>query len=1240
MKEKLLYLIEELLKQMIGCFLVLAAVVNASAFGLPEQKEPSLEERFTKPSYEAKPWVYWFWMNGNVTEEGITADLEAMNRVGIGGAQIFSVASHLPKGPIKFNSPEWFEMVKHSAVEARRLGIELGIHNCAGYTSSGGPWNTPENGMKVVVTSEKKVMGLTQFKGKIQQPPTRFGFYRDIAVLAFRTPECEQVEMRDAAPEVTIDSKSKNGVNIVDGNVSTEAELAMPQPSAPSFIKFTFAQPFMARMLTLVAGRTMRGCVGKIEVSDDGKIFRAVRDFTMKPGERTGKFVFAPVSAKALRVRFTSGNNQFSWVRIAEAEFSSKLSIENLSKKTFQERRGHYYKAEPIAPFDVANVVQSDKIVDLSAQITSDGELTWNVPEGNWTILRIGYTPNGNQNHPAPDEGRGLECDKLSRKAVQAHWDGMMGPLLAELGPLAGDVTSGLNNVVIDSYEVGSQNWTQGFEDEFRRRRGYDLRRFLPIFSGRMVDSPEITRRFLWDLRRTIADMFAENYSGQFAKMAHLAGVQYSLEPYGNSPSDDLQYGSYCDIPMSEFWVNDGFAPVNAKISASLAHIYGKKYAAAESFTAAPDNGKWLKDPYSLKAQGDAAYCGGVNRIIYHRYAHQPWLNRFPGMTMGKWGTHFERTLTWWEQGRDWLTYQARCQYLLQQGLFVADVCFYSGEGAPNNVRGGRLPSGYDYDVFDTGALKLMSVKDGRIVLPSGMSYRLLVLPNDTTMTPVTLNRIKQLVDAGATVIGPKPKGSPSLSGYPACDVEVARLADELWPARIRDQSPTEALAALNYGPDVVCDNPQSKITWIHRRIGDADVYFVSSQKAISDKTVCRFRVKGKVPEFWHPDTGVIERAAIYEEKDGYTTVPLNFDPAGSVFVVFRRRSSEDQVVTVRYTPVDDMTRTVHELTILKAVYGFFDEKPRSQNKTVDITAKVAALVKDGTLEACVDAQLAGEDPAPQIVKELRVDYQYKGLRKQSRVRDRRMLILPKESERLVPIPAYNLVARKGRRPQLQVWKPGAFEIKTAAGNVFKTKVDGVPKAFEIPGPWTVTFPPNWGAPGKITLDKLISWTEHPDSGVKYFSGTATYNAVFSWNVRKGPNKRFSLDFGNLKNIAEVALNGKNLGILWKPPFRVDVTDAIRPGENRLRVAVTNMWPNRLIGDEQLPPDCEWQSFGPKNDGLTLKEWPQWLLDGKPSPTGRLTFTTWGHWNKDDKLLPSGLFGPVVIRTIRSVDLN
>ena len=1129
----------------------LAALLSADDLKYPDgEYGADLAAGFAHPPPSARAQTWWHWMNGNITKEGITADLEAMARVGIGGAQIFNAGPSLkdcwntttdtPHGPVQFNSPEWRALVKHAAQECKRLGLELCIHNCAGWSSSGGPWIKPEQGMQVVVSSETPVRGGAHYESVLPKPqripdlwyghkvdPAMLDFYRDIAVLAFRTPEAEATAMQDFDVKVTSSAGTGNPSLLVDGKSDSFLSLPLPTKAAPQFVAFEFARPYTARSLNILPMGGIQQCVARLEVSDDGGNYKPIKDLSIHAGNERKTFTFAPVTARFFRLQFLSSEKtRKKDIALAKVELLPRLGIENLASKVFQTRERVDAASGDSVPSSFDTVVASDQIVDLSSRMTADGKLSWDVPEGSWMIVRFGYAPNGCRNHPGPEEGTGLESDKLSREATIAHWEGTMTPLVKGMGPLAGKA---FNGVVIDSYEVALQNWTPKFRGEFQKRRGYDCVRFLPALTGRVVDSPEITERFLWDFRRTIADLFAENYSAVFAELAHKNNLLYSVEPYGQCPTDDLQYGSYADIPMSEGY------PGTAKLAAALGHVYGRKVVGAETFTAAPEQGKWLTDPYALKTLGDLFWCCGVNRFIFHRYAHQPWTSptRFPGMTMGQWGTHLDRTITWWEQSRAWLTYIARSQYMLQSGRFCGDVLSFVGEDAPNEGISRPPAIGYSHDTISAdGLLKLAGIKDGRIVLPSGMSYRVLALPDSRTMTPVLLRKLKQLAEAGATIVGRKPERSPSLSGYPQCDAEVKKLVAELWSRSIKDQQPAAALAALGVPPDFqtgdTADRNMGGLAWIHRVAEGADIYFISNQKQEKAEIPCTFRVAGKQPELWHPDTGVMENAPVFSEKDGRTSVPLRFDPAGSVFVVFRHPAAK-HLVEAKFTPASP----------------------------------------DSTVTRLPDGRLA-----------------------------------------------------------VSAWQPGVAELTDDAGKTVKLEIQDVPAPVEITDPWKLAFPPNWGAPASITLDKLISWTEHPNPGVKYFSGTAIYKKTFPFREPlPAKGRAYWLDLGDLKNITEVKLNGKDLGIQWKPPFRVDITDALRDGGNELEIRVTNLWPNRLIGDEQLPDDREW-------DGLHLKTWPQWLLDGKPSPTGRFTFTTWHHWKKKDALLPSGLLGPVTLRTV------
>jgi len=1068
------------------------------------QPSADLLSGFVSPPASARPWVYWFWLNGNITREGITADLEAMNRAGIGGALIMEVDQGAPVGPVDFMSKNWRDLFRFAVAEAERLGLEINMNDDAGWNGSGGPWIKPEQSMQKVVWSETEIAGPRNFSGPLAQPPATARFYRDITVLAFPTP---------------------GPYRIADIKVKAAYEVGTPGPPA-----------------------------------------------------RAG-----------------------------------------------------------LAPGDV---IDRARIVDLKAMMGANGRLTWDVPAGKWTVVRFGHTSTGVENAPAPKTGRGLECDKLSRAGIEANYAGMMEKLIGDAGPAAGKA---LVSTHIDSWENGSQNWTAAMREEFEKRRGYDIQPFLPALTGRVVGSLEVSERFLWDLRKTVSELVVENYARGLRELARARGVRLSIEAYGG-PCDNLPYAGEADEPMCEFWMGGG-AFETVKGMASAVHAYGKTILGAESFTAG-DQERWLEHPASIKALGDRAFTDGVNRFVFHRYALQPWTDRRPGMTMGPWGLHYERTNTWWEWAPGWHEYLARCQHLLRMGKFVADICYLQPEAPPQSFAGhARL--GHDWDEVPAEIVKeRMTAEDGRLVLPGGMRYRVLVLPGSPVMTPALLGKVVSLVKDGATVIGPRPERSPSLAGYPACDDEVKRLADELWAdcdgKAVREHrlgkgrvvwgdTAEKVLADSGVGPDF---DGAPGWRYIHRADGDTDIYFVSNQEPYAVTAAAAFRVAGKAPELWHPETGRAEKAAAFRRDGGSTDVLLSLGPSESVFVVFRERGTDGGGIVKAARDGKDLwlaaPAPLDKIVVEKAVYGV----PGDPARTRDVRDKVQRLADAGETAFRVGQLAAGDDPAVNVVKTLALDY---------RIGDKTVSIERTDPETvdLRPSePAEHIVELRrtdGGRLQVEAWGPGAYEFSTASGKTVRAEVPSIPPFVEIAGPWDVSFPAGWGAPERTEFDRLASWTESANSGVKYFSGTATYHATFAPpELDPGglKNRRVYLDLGDVRVMARVKLNGRDLGVLWKPPYRADVSEALEPGPNTLEVQVTNLWPNRMIGDEDLPEDSL------RNKDGTLKEWPAWLAEGKPSPTGRFTFTSWRLWKKGEPLLPSGLLGPVRLVTTELRDLG
>lgn len=804
------------------------------------------------------------------------------------------------------------------------------------------------------------------------------------------------------------------------------------------------------------------------------------------------------------------------------------------------EKKAGFADVDSIVPdartFALNDVIPIEKVTDLA------GVSEWNVPDGDWTIIRFGYTSTGVTNRQSPPEVLGLECDKLSEEAVRFHWDNTVAKVIADAGPLAGKT---LNNILIDSYEVQRQNWTAGFDKQFEEKRGYSLLNYLPCITGRVIGSVDVSERFLWDFRRTIADVFLEKYIGTFKKLCHENGLQLSIEPYGPGNFNHLEVGVAADIPMGEFWNNapERYSWTN-KLAASAAHINNTPIVEAEAFTSAPQDA-WDNYPAKLKQQGDWAFTQGVSRFVFHTFAHQPWKNVKPGMTMGPHGMMGNRNTTWWEQGREWMTYLSRCQYLLQQGTALVDLGYVLSEDAPvgnslprrHNLNP-KPPLGYDYDFIDAGSFLKMTVQDGFVVTPSGMKYRVLLLDEKERIRPIIAKKINELIKQGANIVGPTFNSSPSLEGFPKADAEVRALT-----SIIPQKSLEQTLAQIQLSPDAlfkyidsVFNSNLRPMEYIHRKLENTDLYFVSNQNPRSLLVECSFRMSGMQPELWYPDKGTFEPAINFRQLNGRTLVSMNIQNMESVFVVFR--------------------------------------KP--------LTAEVTEL-KSFTVN--------GKEPKNAFLK------------------------------------------RAGEQLIVSASEAGVYNVETVEGKELQAKVKDVPKSYLIESGWKLNFPAVSGIINPVVLPKLISWTEHDNSDIKHFSGTANYEVEFELpkdleNKISSNSNKVQLDLGEVAIIASVKLNGKDLGILWKKPFSIDITNQLKKGKNKLEVKVTNLWVNRLIGDDALTPDIEYVNAGSR--GRSIEKIPEWVIKGLERPnTSRKAFSTWMFFDKNSPLLESGLIGPV-----------
>lgn len=1204
-----------------------AAQPEAFASGLEAARggshEPLLENG-------AQPWTYGFWLDGNATREGITADLEAMKAAGIGGIQFFDGSLGMPAGACRFMSDLWLEQFRHMVAEAGRLGLGIDLNNGPGWSGSPGPWITPELASQVVVCSETVLAGPSEFHGALAKPGgIRQGYYRDIALLAF---------------ELT-------------GEI-------------PSY---------------------------RIKWFNSSKSFAGGMDFEgVTPWPR-----FIPT--------------QPQWPAIPEGQ-------------CLKRRRFH----------------------DLSARLHGD-TLHWGVPAGRWLLLRFGHTVANGAARAAQREARDLECNKMSKAALDLQF-------AAFVGKLANAAASTERRVIvathIDSWEAGSGNWTAGFREEFRRRRGYEPLPYMAALAGFVVETLQASERFLWDWRETVAELVLENYAEHMTELAHAHGMRFSLEGYDGT-CDDLRYSGRATEPQGEFWLSVACGlPLadSCETAASAAHVYGRPIVGAESFTA--ERGGYLDHPATLKPLADWALCVGINRIVLSEWVIQPWVNIAPGLTFDDFGTPFGRTVTWWPKSKPWHDYLGRCQEILRQGHFIADVCFVTPEGAPYRftppvpatVRG-IVPCrpGYNFDGCPAElVIEQMDVDGGEVVLPSGMRYRLLVLPTYDalqqpvvrlmdiadyaykampmpqvrTMTPALLRRVKTLVERGATVLGWRPLTSPSLSGYPECDSEVTRLADELWgkeggshgvgerqvgKGRVCwGQTPEEIFARRGIPPDLACSpNLEGKLNYTHRKIDDGtDAYFIVNKSDAPIEGTVAVRVQDKEPEIFWPETGKRQPAVFFSRGNGITELPLTLDANESIFLLFGLNGGSDPMVAVTrddrelwpsrefllpaVDPLDDSFAMAYwvetgwdrwgpiplpketenglayetPLELLGRGMSNIFTAPGQGRAGFSIGSNAVVVFRyaeDGQVEpllvhevstgprAHVHVGVVYQDRVPRLflngvlVKTGR--RATSSLRGRSGWEDRRpfagQLAAFQQFEDMLATAGYG-PPKSGpdRMPGVDfldglAWISGNYQLTTASGSTREVRV-ALPPPLSIEGPWSVEFDVDWGGPGEVLFEHLEDWSRREEPGIRYYSGTARYARRFSFRQPVKHGVRVYLDLGRVADLAEVILNGADLGVLWRPPYRLDVTEHLQ-AENQLEVRVVNRWVNRLIGDAHLPDDARYNASG------AVEQWPDWLLAGRKSPTGRYTFTTKRLWRQDDPLVVSGLLGPVSLRYAHSL---
>ncbi|MFO7973411.1 MAG: glycosyl hydrolase, partial [Candidatus Hydrogenedentota bacterium] len=905
-----------------------------------------LEEGFTHPPLRSRTRCFWWWLNGNVTKKALTRDLEEMKAKGYGGALIFDADGSsqrgnegVPAGPM-FGTPEWTELYVHAVQEAERLGLELSLSIQSGW-NLGGPSVSSEEAAKQLTWSQTTVTGGATVDTVLATPQHRDGFYRDIAVLAYPVKPAAETGQ---TPDITASSAQAGFPpgDSIDGDPSTfwvsgTQDIGEgPTEKSPEWLELTFSKPVSVASLEVYGrpGYGPRKC--ELQYKDSESNFKKIVQLSLDAGT-PGTVSFDPIFGGCFRLMFLGAYDPRSPdaprnVQVAEWYLigpngknlipgaNSRPIAQLQEKASFKELGGSAPDCRPLLEGLVPVPGEEDTlrtdIVNLSKNMDAKGRLEWTAPEGEWMVLRFGYTVTNARVSTASGDWQGRVVDYMSTPVLKAYWDRHVKPLLDAVGPLAGTTLKYLHT---DSWECGGMNWTDAFAEEFQDRRRYDPIPYLPIIAGKIVENRDVSNRFLADFRKTISDCVADNHYRVFAKMAHARGLEIHPESGGPhaGPFDGIKNMGLNDMPMSEFWVYSPHRPKPenrffVKQASSAAHIYGKRFVGAEAFTSIGPH--WNDILWqSAKPSFNHEACAGLNLCFIHTFTCSPQEMGLPGQEYFA-GTHFNPQVTWWEQAGAFIAYLNRCQFMLQEGQFVADVCYYYGDHVPNIARrkeadpAGALP-GYDYDVIDEPTLlNGLRVERNSLRLSSGMRYRVLVLPDHKILSLSAIEKVHRLVQEGATVLGPKTERTASLLNYPASEKRVQQLADLLWgDAKEASGIRTVGKGRVGWGmaardllahddvlPDCRWNAPNDALGYIHRKTADADVYFVSNRAEERLEVTCTFRVSGKQPELWDPMTGERWDAVVFEQNGDATSVPLEFPPYGALFVVFRESVGEN----------------------------------------------------------------------------------------------------------------------------------------------------------------------------------------------------------------------------------------------------------------------------------------------------------------------------------------------------------
>ena len=887
-----------------------AVILLAGCGGQTSRSGQQIEEAFLNPPEEAAPWNYWYWINENISKEGITRDLEAMAGAGIKAALIGNVTDgSIPIGEIPVLSDQWWDAMAHAVREGKRVGVDIGMFNCPGWSQSGGPWINSDETMRYVRQSEMEVAGPKKLEYRY---PAYKAPSQPVFIQAFRKPATDNDVVRNDNAAIT--ARGINGPSsFFDNNDTTIGEITADS----AVIHITAGRERLARSMQIFPESNMGGRY-RLEYKDAAGEWKTLLDL---PTERYNRelstgFIqnpptaeaFEPVTARDFRITFTGmKGGRISGIALGAPARVSKYIEKQLGKMAPHPYiKGDTYEyPESVEPGDPASVIKADEVINLTGNLSADGLLTWDVPKGEWIVLRSEMAPTGITNSPSMPQASGYEVDKMNREYTERHFDAHVGKLLEMLTP---EERTAFKYVIADSYEKGAQNWTDGFAEDFETRYGYDPYPWLPVLTGRVIDNADRSERFLWDVRRLVADRIASEYVGGLRDKSEQNGMELWLEPYGHwgFPGEFLNYGGASHRVGGEFWVSDyNLGPVEVRCASSVGHTYGKNIVSVEAFTS---GWTYNKMPRDLKMRGDWCFTQGQNHLVLHLYIHQPYV-KGPGISAW-FGTDFNRMTTWYDHAGEYFTFLRRQSAMLQLGNTVADVAYYIGENVPkmSGEIDPPLPAGYDYDFINAEVLMMEStqVRDGRITLGSGASYAVLVLPGHDAMRPGVLAKIGRMVSDGAVILGPAPVKSPSGQDYPGCDDTVRQLVGQIWGATggsagearygegrvFTGMDLEEAFRRISLPQDITLPGG---FLYTHRHLDGSDIYFVSNQEEKAQKADIGFRVTGMQPELWDPVSGEMRLLPEFSVRDGRTFVPLEFGPADSWFIVFRSKTGKKE---------------------------------------------------------------------------------------------------------------------------------------------------------------------------------------------------------------------------------------------------------------------------------------------------------------------------------------------------------